>query len=131
MVKSPALAVLLLLFGALQAQADNDMWVPSGKKSLSDAALQGATDYCTQTVGPNLNGRPTSARFKQCMLSRGWRFVRTVRERPVHTWVDEDGLILATMKAALRIVPITRLIHIGAVHSPCDRAKIKEPRPPC
>ena len=92
MVKPPALAVLLLLFGALHAQADNDMWVPSGKNSLSDAALQGATDYCTQTVGPNLNGRPTSARFKQCMLSRGWRFVRTVRERPVHTWVDEDGL---------------------------------------
>jgi hypothetical protein len=40
-----------------------------------------------QTVGPNPNGKPTSARFKQCMLGRGWRFVRTVRERPVHTWV--------------------------------------------
>jgi hypothetical protein len=48
MVKPSALAIVLLLFSAVHAQADNDMWQPFGKKSHSDAALEGATDYCTR-----------------------------------------------------------------------------------
>jgi hypothetical protein len=87
-MKRAVLAITLLICGAVYAQADNDIYVEARKGRTADT-LEGATDYCTQTVGPNLNGRPTSPRFKQCMLSRGWRFVRTVR---VHTWVDEDGL---------------------------------------
>lgn len=90
-MKRAVIAFALLLGGAVHAQADNDIYTEARKGRTADT-LQGATDYCTRTVGPNLNGRPTSARFKRCMLSRGWRFVRTVRERPVHTWIDEDGL---------------------------------------
>jgi hypothetical protein len=87
-MKTALIAIALLLGSAIQAQADNDIYMEARKGRTADS-LEGATDYCTRTVGANLNGRPTSARFKQCMASRGWRFVRTVR---VHTWVDEDGL---------------------------------------
>jgi hypothetical protein len=87
-MRRTVIAAMLLVGGVLYAQADNDIYMEARKGRTADS-LQGATDYCTQKVGPNLNGRPTSAAFKRCMLSRGWRFVRTVR---VHTWIDEDGL---------------------------------------
>ena len=87
-MKTAFVAIALLLGGAIHAQADNDIYAEIRKGRTVDT-LEGATEYCNRTVGANLNGRPTSARFKQCMASRGWRFVRTVR---VHTWVDEDGL---------------------------------------
>jgi hypothetical protein len=90
------LVAVLLLGGAPNAQADIDTYDSITRRPRSDAVLQADTDYCTRTVGRNWNGVPTSARFKRCMLSRGWRFARTTRE---HTWRDpETGLVCKEFK---------------------------------
>jgi hypothetical protein len=87
-----ALVAVLLLGGALAAQADTDHWVNTLKQPRADAnfAAQNDADYCTQTVGPDYNGRPTSAAFKRCMASRGWRLDFTTRSKPEKTWIDPD-----------------------------------------
>ena len=87
-----ALAAVLLLGGALAAQADTDHWVNTQKQPRADAnfAAQSDADYCTQTVGPDLNGRPTPLAFKRCMASRGWRLSYTTRTKPEKTWIDPD-----------------------------------------
>ena len=61
-------------------------------RSRSDADLQAAGDYCDQQLGPVHNGEITSPRYKQCMLSRGWRYRSTAREptSSAHTWIDPD-----------------------------------------
>ena len=88
------LAMVLLVGGVLGAQADTDIWVDVLKHPRSDpnAAAQVDADYCTRTVGPDLNGKPTPAKFKRCMASRGRRFGHTTREHtpPEHTWIDPD-----------------------------------------
>ena len=33
---------------------------------------------------------PTSAAYKQCMLSRGWRYQFVKREPAAKTWIDPD-----------------------------------------
>jgi hypothetical protein len=82
--------VTLIVFGCIgSAQADQDMWTDVRKPPRVNDTLQQDTDFCTQTVGPSLNGRPTPAGFKRCMGGRGWRYAGTKRE---HTWIDEDGL---------------------------------------
>jgi hypothetical protein len=87
-----ALAVVLLLGGAVAAQADMDHWVHTQKQPRFDAntAAQTDADYCTQTVGPVLNGHPTSPAFKRCMASRGWRLSYITRTKPEKTWIDPD-----------------------------------------
>jgi hypothetical protein len=96
-MKRMILATVLLFGSALGAHADKDIWVSSLKhpRKNPNAAAQVDADYCTQTVGPNLNGRPTPVRFKRCMASRGWRYNHTERQRTAreHTWIDpETGL---------------------------------------
>jgi hypothetical protein len=96
-MKRMILAVVLLAGGVLGAQADTDVWVSSLKQPRHDpnAAANIDADYCSRTVGPDLNGQPTPAKFKRCMASRGWRFGHTTRERAPreHTWIDpETGL---------------------------------------
>ena len=100
-MKRMILAAALLLGGALGAQADNNTWYNVAKQPRGTDALHVDVDYCEQRVGPDLNGRPTSRQFKQCMLGRGWRFGHTTRERAVreHTWVDPDtGLTCKDLK---------------------------------
>ena len=46
--------------------------------------------YCDAQVGPDRNGVPTSAAYKQCMLSRGWRYQSVKREPAPKTWIDSD-----------------------------------------
>ena len=88
-MKRVVLPILLLLGCMPGAQADQDMWTDVSKPRRVNDTLEQDTDFCNQTVGANLNGRPTSAIFKRCMGKRGWRYAGTKRE---HTWIDEDGL---------------------------------------
>jgi|SRR5665213_3643603 len=80
-MKRLALVTLLLLGGMLGAQADNDVYTNVSKQKRGDGALQADTSYCSQLVGAPQNGTPTSRAYKSCMLSRGWRFSHTVRQR--------------------------------------------------
>jgi hypothetical protein len=87
-------AVLVFGFG-LGAQADNTVYHNTLKQPRGDDALHADGRYCDQRVGPDKNGTVTSAAYKKCMLSRGWRYQYTTRERTPReqTWIDpETGL---------------------------------------
>jgi hypothetical protein len=93
-MKRSALAALVLLGSVVAAHADTNHWVNTLKQPRFDVntAAQIDGEYCNQTVGPDFNGRPTSAAFKRCMASRGWRLSYTSRQRtqPDQTWIDPD-----------------------------------------
>jgi hypothetical protein len=102
-----ALAAVLLIGGVLGAQADIDTWVNVAKYPRGDDALQVDAHYCEQLVGQNTNGRPTSQKFKRCMLSRAWRFDHSTYQHvaPEHTWIDPDsGLLCKYIKAFGRVI---------------------------
>ena len=80
-MKRLGLVTLLLVGGAFNAYADNDVYNNTLKQARGNDALQVDTDYCSQMVGAPQNGTTTSRADKSCMLSRGWRFSHTVRER--------------------------------------------------
>jgi hypothetical protein len=80
-MKRLALIALLLLGGALSADADNDIYDNTMKQAGGDDALHGDTAVCDQQFGAPQNGVPTSRAYKRCMLARGWRFSHTLRER--------------------------------------------------
>jgi hypothetical protein len=92
-MKRLALVTLLLLGGALNAYADNDVYNNTTRHARGDDALQADTNTCSQMLGAPQNGTPTSRSYKNCMLSRGWRFSHTVRERPARnaTYPDPDN----------------------------------------
>jgi hypothetical protein len=91
-MKRLVLVAVLLLGAGVSARADNSVYVYTSKTPRSDADLQAAGSYCDGRLGPVMNGEITPARYKQCMLSRGWRYQSTTRVRtpPVHTWIDPD-----------------------------------------
>ena len=80
-MKRTMLAILLLLGGAAAVHADNDIYDNALKYSRGDDALQADTAICSAQYGTPQNGTATSRAYKQCMLSHGWRFRRTVRVR--------------------------------------------------
>jgi hypothetical protein len=84
-MKRMALVAVLLLGGGIAAHADTSVY--TSKYPRSDADLQAAGDYCDQRLGSVKNGENTPPKYKQCMLSRGWRYRSTTRE---HTWIDPD-----------------------------------------
>jgi hypothetical protein len=101
-MKPIALAAALLLGGVLGAQADIDTWVNVAKYPRGDDALQVDARDCEQLVGQNTNGKPTSRKFKRCMLGRGWRFDHSTYQHvaPERTWIDPDsGLLCKDLKA--------------------------------
>ena len=73
-MKRTVLLTLVLLGSITSAHADQDIWADIKKPARVNDTLQQDTEFCTQTVGPNLNGRPTPAVFKRCMGHRGWRY---------------------------------------------------------
>jgi hypothetical protein len=92
-MKRAVLAAVLVLGAGFGAQADNTVYVNILKRPRGDTALQADAQYCDQRVGHDRNGRPTSAAYKRCMLSRGWRFQYTTRTAREKTWIDpETGL---------------------------------------
>jgi hypothetical protein len=76
-----ALIAVLLLGGALNAHADNDIYDNTLKQARGDDALHADTAVCDQQFGAPQNGVATSRAYRRCMLARGWRFSHTVRER--------------------------------------------------
>jgi hypothetical protein len=92
-MKRLALVTLLLLGGALSAQADNDVYDNITKHPRSDDVLQADTSYCSQALGAPQSGTPTSRAYKRCMLARGWRYNHTVHERAAreHMYPDPDN----------------------------------------
>jgi len=112
-MKRLALAAALLLAGALNAQADINIWANVAKQPRGDAELQVDASYCEQRVGKDLNGRPTTRQFKRCMLGRGWRFAHSKRQ-PVtreHTWIDpESGLTCKDLKGFGGVIGSIRLL---------------------
>jgi len=76
-----ALVILLLLGGAAVAQADNDLYDNILKQRRGDDALHADTAMCDAQLGAPQNGTATSRAYRRCMLSQGWRFSHTIRER--------------------------------------------------
>jgi len=94
-VKSIILAVVLVVSAGISAHADNSVYRNVLKQPRGDTELNVDGQYCDQLLGPVKNGMSTSPQYKKCMLSRGWRYQYTTRERkaPEHTWIDpETGL---------------------------------------
>jgi hypothetical protein len=79
-VKRIVLTAALLLGATFAAQADINTWHDTTGRSRSNAALQVDANYCTWVAGHDRNGTPTTPQFKRCMLSRGWRLIRTKYE---------------------------------------------------
>ncbi len=86
-MKRYAVACLLLLGSVAAAKADKSIYDDMRKQHRSDDALNVDAEYCDQRVGAVMNGDVTPPQYKKCMLSRGWKYRRTERER---TWIDPD-----------------------------------------
>jgi hypothetical protein len=80
-MKRLSLVAMLLLGGVLNAHADNDVYNNTLKQARGNDTLQVDTNDCSQMLGAPQNGTTTSREYKSCMLSHGWRFSHTVRER--------------------------------------------------
>jgi hypothetical protein len=72
---------LLLLGGAAAARADNDIYKNILKQPRGDDALHADGAICDAQFGAPQNGAVTSRVNRRCMLSHGWRFSHTIRER--------------------------------------------------
>jgi hypothetical protein len=80
-MKRLALITLLLLGGALNAQADSDIYSNTTRHRRSDAVLQADTSYCSEQLGATKEGMAPSRDYRDCMLARGWRYSHSIRER--------------------------------------------------
>ena len=72
-MKRMVLIAALLLGTSLSAQADTVTYHNVLQTPRNDDQLHQDGYYCDAQVGPDRNGVPTSAAYKQCMLSRGWK----------------------------------------------------------
>ena len=92
-MKRLGLVAMLVLTSALSAHADNDVYNNITRHPRGDEVLQFDTSACSQMLGAPQNGTTTSQAYKRCMLSRGWRYSHTVRERPTreHMYPDPDN----------------------------------------
>jgi len=81
------IASLLLLGSVIAAHADKSIYDDIRKQNRGDDVLNVDAEYCDQRVGPVMNGDVTPPQYKKCMLSRGWRYRNTERQR---TWIDPD-----------------------------------------
>ncbi len=86
-MKRLVLVAALLLGSGIAAQADVTHWTNLLEQERGHDALRADGGYCDQRVGPDHNGVPTTAAYKRCMRSRGWRYDYTRVEK---TWIDPD-----------------------------------------
>jgi hypothetical protein len=89
-MKRIALVAALLLGGVTAAQADSDVYNNTWKVERGDFELHADTAACDQQYGAPQNGTVTSRAYRRCMLTRGWRFAHTVREKREATWTDPE-----------------------------------------
>ena len=89
-MKRLVLIAALLLGTGLSAYADTATYHNVLKQPRNDDQLHEDGYYCDAQVGPDRNGVPTSAAYKQCMLIRGWRYQSVEREPAAKTWIDSD-----------------------------------------
>jgi hypothetical protein len=83
--------IAALLFGTgLNAHADTVTYQNVLKQPRNNDQLHEDGYYCDAQVGSDKNGVPTPAAYKQCMLSRGWRYQSVKREPAPQTWIDPD-----------------------------------------
>jgi hypothetical protein len=92
-MKRLVLIALLLSGSAISAHADNDIYNNILKQKRGDDALHADTAMCDAQLGAPQNGQATSRQYKRCMLSHGWRFAHTIRERvkPDDRYPDPDN----------------------------------------
>jgi hypothetical protein len=86
-MKSITLAMALLASGAVSAYADTDVWTATHPRS--DSELWSANQTCNEQFGTPQNHAPTTAAYKRCMASQGWKFVTTKHD---DTWVNHRGM---------------------------------------
>jgi hypothetical protein len=84
------LAAMLILASGAAATADTVVYHNTLKSQRGDYELKNDGYYCDQRVGQDRNGVPTSAAYKRCMASRGWRYQYTKHTPPRKTWIDPD-----------------------------------------
>ena len=89
-MKRLVLIAALLLGTGLSAQADTVTYHNILKQPRNDDQLHEDGYSCDAQVGPDRNGVPTSAAYRQCMLSHGWRYQSVKREPAPQTWIDPD-----------------------------------------
>lgn len=77
MAKRAIIAAALLFGSMLAAHADTDIYDDITKQNRSDDLLHVDNAHCDDIYGAPQNGTRTSAQYKRCMLSRGWRFRTT------------------------------------------------------
>ncbi|MGY8665453.1 hypothetical protein Q3C01_24250 [Bradyrhizobium sp. UFLA05-109] len=75
------LVAALLVCSVIAAHADNDIYRNALKRQRGPDELQVDGAFCDVQFGRPQNGTLTSREYKRCMLSRGWRFSHTVRQR--------------------------------------------------
>jgi len=80
-MKRLVLIALLLSGSVMSAHADNDIYNNILKQRRCDDALQADGAICDAQFSAPQNGQVTSRAYKRCMLSHGWRFSHTIRER--------------------------------------------------
>jgi hypothetical protein len=74
-MKRLVLIALMLSAGSIRAHADNDIYNGQNDALHADAGV------CDAQFGAPQNGTVTLRQYKRCMLSHGWRFSHTIRER--------------------------------------------------
>ena len=86
------MVIALVAFAATMgiARADTDRFQNIRREPRSDAQLDADSAYCQSKTGENSNGKRTSLPFKRCMLTRGWKYLRTAREGGDGQWWDPD-----------------------------------------
>jgi hypothetical protein len=65
--------------GALSARLDAGSYRDATNQGRGEAALSSDASLCSRKTGEPQTGAPTSAKYRQCMASRGWRFAATLR----------------------------------------------------
>ena len=89
-MKRMVLIAALVLGTSLSAHADTVTYHNILKAPRNDDQLHQDGYSCDAQIGPDRNGVPTSAAYKQCMLSRGSRYQSVKREPAPKTWIDSD-----------------------------------------